>query len=136
MATLDLPAWGYGIRYNYGIFRQEIHNGYQIEVPDYWLAKGNPWEIERVDVTYPVRFYGHVHTHTGADGRTWTKILPATRVLLVPLAARSLFAATLSIEPLNVAFCKWRARAVDVRCARHEFAMGRCCFFETCNCCR
>ena len=43
MATLDLPAWGYGIRYNYGIFRQEIHNGYQIEVPDYWLAKGNPW---------------------------------------------------------------------------------------------
>lgn len=69
MATLDLPAWGYGIRYNYGIFRQEIHNGYQVEVPDYWLAKGNPWEIERVDVTYPVRFYGHVHTHVNAEGK-------------------------------------------------------------------
>jgi starch phosphorylase len=69
MATLDLPAWGYGIRYNYGIFRQEIHNGYQIEVPDYWLAKGNPWEIERVDVQYPVRYYGHVHTYTNAEGR-------------------------------------------------------------------
>jgi starch phosphorylase len=60
MATLDLPAWGYGIRYNYGIFRQEMHSGYQVEVPDSWLTKGNPWEIERVDVTYPVRLYGHV----------------------------------------------------------------------------
>jgi starch phosphorylase len=74
MATLDLPAWGYGIRYNYGIFRQEIHNGYQVEVPDYWLVQGNPWEIERVDVSYPIRLYGHVVSHTEADGterRSW-----------------------------------------------------------------
>jgi starch phosphorylase len=69
MATLDLPAWGYGIRYNYGIFRQEIRHGYQVEVPDYWLVRGNPWEIERFDVTYPVRFYGHVNTTTDASGR-------------------------------------------------------------------
>lgn len=60
LATLDLPAWGYGIRYNYGIFRQKIIDGYQVEVPDYWLANGNPWEIERQDVMYPIRFYGHV----------------------------------------------------------------------------
>lgn len=47
MATLDLPAWGYGIRYNYGIFKQIIRDGAQVEVPDYWLTFGNPWEIER-----------------------------------------------------------------------------------------
>ena len=68
MATLDLPAWGYGIRYNYGIFRQVIRDGRQFEVPDYWLTFGNPWEIERVDVTYPVRFYGSVKEETQADG--------------------------------------------------------------------
>lgn len=60
MATLNLPAWGYGIRYSYGIFRQQIRDGYQIEVPDYWLDNGNPWEIERLDVNYHVRFYGNV----------------------------------------------------------------------------
>lgn len=59
MATLNLPAWGYGIRYNYGIFRQIIRDGAQVEVPDYWLTFGNPWEIQRLDVVVPVRFYGH-----------------------------------------------------------------------------
>lgn len=68
MATLDLPAWGYGIRYNYGIFRQVIRDGAQCEVPDYWLTFGNPWEIERPDVAYPVRFYGSVKEVTLADG--------------------------------------------------------------------
>ncbi|TNV86445.1 hypothetical protein FGO68_gene14037 [Halteria grandinella] len=58
MATLDIPAMGYGIRYDYGIFKQQIQDGYQVEQPDYWLAKGNPWEIERPDVAYPVRFGG------------------------------------------------------------------------------
>lgn len=47
LATLEVPAWGYGIRYDYGIFKQEIRDGYQIEIPDYWLSRGNPWEIER-----------------------------------------------------------------------------------------
>lgn len=65
MATLDLPAWGYGIRYTYGIFKQLIRNGAQVEVPDYWLTFGNPWEIERVDVQYPVRFYGTIRKETG-----------------------------------------------------------------------
>lgn len=62
LATLNYPAWGYGIRYKYGMFEQRIHNGYQIEIPDYWLTRGNPWEIERLDVSYPVRFYGHVES--------------------------------------------------------------------------
>eukprot|EP00826_Nyctotherus_ovalis_P006952 TRINITY_DN1169_c0_g1_i1.p1 TRINITY_DN1169_c0_g1~~TRINITY_DN1169_c0_g1_i1.p1 ORF type:complete len:839 (-),score=216.63 TRINITY_DN1169_c0_g1_i1:147-2663(-) len=60
LTTLGLPAWGYGIRYNYGIFKQVIHHGCQVELPDYWLARGNPWEIERLDVIIPVQFYGAV----------------------------------------------------------------------------
>lgn len=60
LATLEIPAWGYGIRYDYGIFKQQIRDGYQVEVPDYWLANGNPWEIERPDVKYNIRFYGDV----------------------------------------------------------------------------
>lgn len=65
LATLNYPAWGYGIRYKYGMFEQKIINGYQVEVPDYWLTHGNPWEIERLDVSYPVRFYGHVEHSNG-----------------------------------------------------------------------
>lgn len=60
LATLEYPAWGYGIRYTYGIFQQQIRDGYQLEVPDCWLTLGNPWEVERLDVSYTVRFYGQV----------------------------------------------------------------------------
>ena len=58
MATLELPAWGYGIRYDYGIFKQLIQDGKQVEIPDFWLKQGNPWEIERADISYAVRFFG------------------------------------------------------------------------------
>ena len=60
MATLNLPAWGYGIRYQYGMFRQVLVDGFQHEQPDYWLNFGNPWELERLNVAYQVSFYGHV----------------------------------------------------------------------------
>jgi starch phosphorylase len=59
MTTLNYPAWGYGIRYDYGIFRQAIENNEQKELPDYWLTKGNPWEVMRLDVKYYVKFYGY-----------------------------------------------------------------------------
>ena len=62
MATLNLPAFGYGIRYDYGIFKQEIENGYQIEQADNWIAYGNPWEILRRRLTYRVKFGGHVES--------------------------------------------------------------------------
>jgi len=62
MATLGLPSWGYGIRYEYGMFAQEIQNGCQVEYPDSWLKDGTPWEFARADITYPVRFGGWV-TH-------------------------------------------------------------------------
>ena len=60
LATMELPAYGYGIRYNYGIFRQEIKNGWQVEEPDNWLKNENPWEIKRHDLVYPVYFGGEV----------------------------------------------------------------------------
>lgn len=68
LATLNYPSWGYGIRYDYGIFKQLIKNGHQVEVPDYWLSNGNPWEIERVDVEYKVKFYGKVRKTIDAKG--------------------------------------------------------------------
>lgn len=61
LASLDYPAWGYGIRYTYGIFQQTIIDGYQSEFPDYWLNFGNPWEIQRLDVNYEVNFRGYVN---------------------------------------------------------------------------
>jgi starch phosphorylase len=60
MATLNIAGFGYGIRYDYGMFRQTIVNGKQVEVPDYWLNHGNPWEFQRPEVTYRVKFGGRV----------------------------------------------------------------------------
>jgi starch phosphorylase len=60
-ATLSLPVYGYGIRYEYGIFWQQIENGFQVEQPDNWLRYGNPWEIPRHDSIFPVKFYGRGH---------------------------------------------------------------------------
>ena len=68
MATLELPAYGYGIRYEYGIFFQQIKDGYQIETPDNWLRYGNPWEVERPEVLYPIQFYGQVTQYTDVHG--------------------------------------------------------------------
>ncbi len=69
MATLELPAYGYGIRYEYGIFSQKLKDGCQVEEPDRWLRFGNPWEIERPEYSYPVKFYGKVHQYTDENGR-------------------------------------------------------------------
>ena len=60
MATLNIPGYGYGIRYDYGMFRQTIVDGRQVEAPDYWLTQGNPWEFPRPEVNYRVRFGGRV----------------------------------------------------------------------------
>ena len=60
MATMELPAFGYGIRYKYGIFDQEIENGYQVERADNWLTFGNPWEIQRRKLEFKVKFYGRI----------------------------------------------------------------------------
>jgi len=69
LATLQYPAYGYGIRYEYGIFTQRIQNGYQVEAPDNWLRYGNPWEFPRPELLYPVKFYGRVETVDGDNRR-------------------------------------------------------------------
>ena len=60
MATMSIPATGYGIRYEYGMFKQSIEHGQQIENPDNWLRYGNVWEFQRPEATYDIKFYGHV----------------------------------------------------------------------------
>lgn len=66
MATLQYPAYGYGIRYEYGIFSQKIEDGFQTEAPDNWLRYGNLWEIPRPELIYPVHFHGRVNTVSGS----------------------------------------------------------------------
>ena len=76
MATLEVPAIGYGIRYEFGIFDQEIKNGWQVEVADDWLRLGFPWEISRPDIHYPVKLGGHTEAHTDASGRYRVNWIP------------------------------------------------------------
>lgn len=74
LATLQIPAIGYGIRYEFGIFDQTIRDGWQVEITDKWLRFGNPWEIARPEITYPVGFGGHTSGTVDAAGRyrvTW-----------------------------------------------------------------
>lgn len=83
LATLEYPAFGYGIRYNYGIFEQEIENGYQIEKPDNWLKYGNPWEVIRPELTFIIQFGGSLEEHTDETGKLAVKWNEAENVLAV-----------------------------------------------------
>jgi starch phosphorylase len=83
LATMDYPAWGYGLRYKYGMFYQKIQNGQQVEFPDYWLMHGNPWEVERSDVSYPVQFYGKIRDVETEDGSKKVIWDPAETVMAV-----------------------------------------------------
>jgi len=69
MATLGIPGFGYGIRYEYGMFRQQIIDGRQVEAPDYWLTHGNPWEFPRPEVVYKVHFGGHLEQEGSGPDR-------------------------------------------------------------------
>ncbi len=68
MASLRIPGYGYGIRYDFGIFYQKIIDGYQIESPDLWQEYGTPWDIIRPRINYPVHFYGESNAYTDEDG--------------------------------------------------------------------
>ena len=83
MATLELPGFGYGIRYEFGIFEQRIHEGWQQEVPDAWSRYGNPWEMPRHEYTVPVRFYGRVE-HGRENGRYVSRWVDTAEILGVP----------------------------------------------------
>ena len=84
MASLGIPAHGYGIRYDYGIFNQKIKNGFQVELPDEWLRSGNPWEFARPENTVNVHFYGKTHIDYDNDGRGRSKWIDTQDVLAVP----------------------------------------------------
>ncbi|MDD5609218.1 MAG: glycogen/starch/alpha-glucan phosphorylase [Ignavibacterium sp.] len=83
MATLQLPAFGYGIRYEYGIFEQDIENGYQVERADNWLRNGNPWDLMRRSLTYKVQFYGKTETYNKGNGELGFKWVDTENVLAV-----------------------------------------------------
>ena len=84
MATVDVPAHGYGIRYVHGLFRQEISDGRQVELPENWLDHGNPWEFERRERSFEVGFGGTVESVTSKDGRLERHVWkPQERMLAV-----------------------------------------------------
>jgi len=83
MATLGIPATGYGIRYDYGIFKQKIVNGYQVELPDEWLILGNPWEFERPEYTLKIKFYGRTVKNDGAKDKAAAEWVDTDDVLAV-----------------------------------------------------
>ncbi len=83
LATLSIAAYGYGIRYENGLFRQRIKDGWQLEYPEDWLTWGNPWEFPRPEVAYPIGFGGRVEAMTERDGTVRHEWRPAETVLAV-----------------------------------------------------
>ncbi|WP_084686320.1 glycogen/starch/alpha-glucan phosphorylase [Rhizobium nepotum] len=81
MATVDIPAYGYGIRYVHGLFRQQMADGWQVELPETWLAHGNPWEFERRESSYEIGFGGSVETIGGYEEPQRFVWKPAERVI-------------------------------------------------------
>lgn len=83
MATLGIAGMGYGIRFDYGIFYQRIHKGFQVEAPDQWLRYGNPWDIVRPEVQFKINFYGQSNYYEDADGEVFVKWENTDQVLAV-----------------------------------------------------
>jgi glycogen phosphorylase len=84
LATLGIPAIGYGIRYEFGMFQQEIHDGWQVELTDYWLRCGNPWEIRRPQESVDVGYGGHTESWTDQQGHYQVRWVPASVVKGIP----------------------------------------------------
>ncbi|MGD8609199.1 MAG: glycogen/starch/alpha-glucan phosphorylase [Myxococcales bacterium] len=80
LSTLQIPAVGYGLRYEFGIFEQRIKDGWQVERTDKWLHQGNPWEVVRPEYTYPVGFGGHTEAYEDEQGRYRVRWRPETMV--------------------------------------------------------
>jgi starch phosphorylase len=107
LATLEIPAVGYGIRYEYGIFEQRIEGGRQVEQQDNWLQRGNPWELLRDDCTQIVRFYGDVMMRTDSDGRLVVDWCNARTVVGFPYDSFIVGHETDTVNTLRL----WSARA-------------------------
>ena len=109
-ATLQLPVVGYGIRYEYGMFRQVIENGYQVEEPDHWLRDDNPWELERPEYSQSIKFGGHVESITGIDGKKRYLWLDTNDVLAIPYDVPISGYKNETVNTLRL----WKASAADV----------------------
>jgi starch phosphorylase len=108
LATLDIPAIGYGIRYEYGIFDQQIRDGWQVESTDNWLRLGNPWALERPEDGFDVKLGGRTETHTDAEGRSRVKWIPNKVVRGVPYDTPILGYRTNTVNTMRL----WAAQAV------------------------
>ena len=109
LATLDIPAIGYGIRYEYGIFDQQIRDGWQVESTDKWLRLGNPWALERPEDGFEVKLGGRTETHTDADGRLRVTWIPKKVVRGVPFDTPILGYRTNTVNTMRL----WAAQAVE-----------------------
>ncbi len=118
-ATLSLPVTGYGLRYEYGMFRQRVKNGYQVEEPDHWLREGNPWELERPEFTKRVKFGGRTEHHYADDGRLRVRWVDTHDVLAVPFDVPIPGYRNGTVNTLRL----WKAAATDAF-DLHEFNDG------------
>jgi glycogen phosphorylase len=109
MATLSIAAWGYGIRYDHGLFRQVIRNGEQQEYPENWLSFGNPWEFERPEAVFDIYFGGSVETIRTAGGEPRDVWHPGETVEAVAFDTPMVGWRGCHVNPLRL----WSARAVD-----------------------
>ncbi|MBK9518083.1 MAG: glycogen/starch/alpha-glucan phosphorylase [Anaeromyxobacter sp.] len=107
MATLALPAYGYGIRYEFGIFDQEIRNGYQVERPEEWLRFGCAWEIPRPEAQVPIRLYGRTEAFIDEQGRRRVRWVDGRKVMGMPYDVPVAGYGPGNVNTLRL----WRARA-------------------------
>lgn len=108
-ATLQIPLVGYGIRYEFGIFDQEIRGGWQVEITDKWLRLGNPWEIPRPEAAQYVKFGGHTEPYTDGGGQYLVNWIPAQMVKGVPYDTPITGYRVNTANPLRL----WKAEAVE-----------------------
>jgi starch phosphorylase len=109
LASVEVPALGYGIRYEFGIFDQVIRDGWQQEITDKWLRNGNPWEIPRSEIAYGVKFGGHTDVSTDEQGRYRVRWIPETEVKGVAYDTPIL---GYRVETCNI-LRLWKAEAVE-----------------------
>ncbi|WP_319589441.1 glycogen/starch/alpha-glucan phosphorylase [uncultured Draconibacterium sp.] len=109
LASLEIPAVGYGIRYEFGIFDQEIVNGWQVEITDKWLRYGNPWEIARPESSINVNFGGTTEWYTEKDGNNYCRWIPAYMVKGVPYDTPEMGYKVTSCNFLRL----WKSEAVE-----------------------
>lgn len=109
LASLEIPAVGYGIRYEFGIFHQTMQDGWQAEIPDKWLRFGNPWEIPRPEEAVDVKFGGHTEIYHDEKGRERIRWIPAATVIGIPYDTPVPGYDTNTVNPLRL----WKAEASD-----------------------